>query len=473
MKLDIMRTCCFLVVTVMVVSSFLMMIPCPGKLNVTSDRGTRQAFTHGVLAEDITQTTCVYCPTASDQLKSIYDSGDYPFYLVSLIEDVNNEAKSRISDGYGDVRYPTVEFDGGYRTKIGAQSDESIYRQDIEDCGERNVPDLVIHIDIDHLYDATLNISIDIENNDAAFSGRLRVYVTETVSRYDDNDGNPYPFGFLSFAFNEQISISSGGQLDKSTKWNGSEHQDALEDDFGDINPANIMIIAAVFNNEDRAVQTVGCLVGEEATSHTLEYDVTISDVSHNPQSPTTKDQITISATVTGDVSEVKVTVCSVIEGTCFVSEEMSAESGNRYTAVVGPYDKGDYEYHITVTDPGDITHKSEDFTFTVSDEDTDGKTGFIPGFTESESYLLLIGIVIAVLIIVIAVLLARKAGSKKEAHDSSSPVKGTKSSTQADMDSGTTGKITCPSCSNIFPVPKGPRPIQVQCPNCGTKGMI
>ncbi len=473
MKLNVLRSCCFLVVIVMVVSSFLMMIQFLGDLNVTSDRGTRQAFTHGVLAEDLTGTWCSNCPTISERLKSIYDSDDYPFYFVSLIEDVNDDAESRCTDDYGVSSWPTVQFDGGYRTRVSAQHDEDQLRQDIEDCGERSVPNIVIHIDIDHLYDATLNISIGIENEDSAFSGRLRVYITEIVSRYDDYDGNPYHFGFLSFAFNEQISISGNGQLDKSTKWNGSEHQDADGNGFGDINPSNVMIIAAVFNSEDRAVQTVGCVVGEEATSHTLEYDVTISGVIHSPESPTSKDQITISATVTGDVSEVKVTVCSVTQGTCFVSEEMSAESGNRYTANVGPYDKGDYEYHIIVTDPGDIDHKSEDFSFTVSDEDTDGKTGFIPGLTESESYLLVIGIIIAVLIIVIAVLLLRKAGSKKEAPDSSTVVKGTRNSTQADMDSGTTDKITCPSCSTVFPVPKGPRPMQVQCPNCGTKGTI
>jgi len=43
--------------------------------------------------------------------------------------------------------------------------------------------------------------------NSTPYTGRLRVYVIEPVSRWMMNNGEPYHFGFLGFAFNGDISI--------------------------------------------------------------------------------------------------------------------------------------------------------------------------------------------------------------------------------------------------------------------------
>ncbi len=216
--------------------------------------GTRQSFTHSVLAEDLTATWCVYCPTASENLKSIYESGDYPFYFVCFIEDVNDDANSRCTDDYNLPGYPTVVFDGGYEEEVGGQSDDANYRAAIEACGAREAADIELVITAETNGDANLNIGVQIVNNEGSeYSGHLRVYITEIDSRYYDYDGNRYPFAFLDYAFDEDVSIAGGDYYESSMSWNGADNQDGLGNDFGDIEPSNIMVIGSVFNSEQNA----------------------------------------------------------------------------------------------------------------------------------------------------------------------------------------------------------------------------
>ena len=46
-------------------------------------------FMHVVFCEEATATGCPYCPAMSEALCSIYQSGDYPFYFVAMVADVN------------------------------------------------------------------------------------------------------------------------------------------------------------------------------------------------------------------------------------------------------------------------------------------------------------------------------------------------------------------------------------------------
>ena len=54
--------------------------------------------THTVLIEYVGQTTCGYCPTASNQLNSIYAAGDLDFYYVSMIVDINRRVYPRVKN---------------------------------------------------------------------------------------------------------------------------------------------------------------------------------------------------------------------------------------------------------------------------------------------------------------------------------------------------------------------------------------
>jgi len=76
------------------------------------------------------------------------------------------------------------------------------------------------------------------------YTGRLRVYIVEPLSRWDNYDNNPYHFGFLDFAINEQLSIEYHGTYTKQVTWN------AVEAGYSNIQENNIMVIAAVFNPE-------------------------------------------------------------------------------------------------------------------------------------------------------------------------------------------------------------------------------
>jgi uncharacterized membrane protein len=213
-------------------------------------------FTHGVLAEELTATWCGFCPNAAEALWNIYDSNDYQdeFYYVAMITDVNDKADERAFTDYNIPGTPTIQFDGGYRTEVGAGdpvSAEAEYRPHIEDSGARVVPELEIVINAYDVGPALIEITVNVTNHETSgYSGHLRTYITEIVSRYNTYDGFPYHFGFLDYAFDEDISIGAGSHWQNTITWNGSEHTDSLGNDFGDVVMNNIQIIASVFNDD-------------------------------------------------------------------------------------------------------------------------------------------------------------------------------------------------------------------------------
>jgi hypothetical protein len=149
--------------------------------------------------------------------------------------------------------YPTVEFDGGYWEQSGdPQGDDSNYRDAIETCGARSVPELKIDLSAQYNGDAEISIDVEVTNNDAeSYSGTLQVYIVEIVSRYFDYDGNHYPYGFLDYAIEEQIDISSGNSVSKSTDWDGASVVDGQGNDYSEINPDNMIIYATIKNGDN------------------------------------------------------------------------------------------------------------------------------------------------------------------------------------------------------------------------------
>ena len=61
---------------------------------------------------------------------------------------------------------------------------------------------------------------------------------------WTDTAGDLYTMAFLDWAFNEEISISSGGSWSDSMTWNGALNG------FASVTKENTFIIAAVFNDE-------------------------------------------------------------------------------------------------------------------------------------------------------------------------------------------------------------------------------
>tara|TARA_Y100001970_G_scaffold22993_1_gene26828 strand:+ start:2883 stop:5183 length:2301 start_codon:yes stop_codon:yes gene_type:complete len=226
---------------------------------------SNEQFTHTVFAEEFTATWCVYCPSAAENLMKVYDDVpgepyyDDNFFFVALITDVNDKANDRMGDFPDVTGYPTVIFDGNDEKVSGGQSDTSNYEQAIDTTGQREDTDISLGINMNHLGNDELDITVSMKWNedgsfgDSTFNGYLRAYIVEKVSRYNNYDGDPYHFGFLDYAFDQSVELEPHEELSLTTIWKGGEHQDKNGNDFSDINYENINVFVAIFNDESTA----------------------------------------------------------------------------------------------------------------------------------------------------------------------------------------------------------------------------
>lgn len=202
-------------------------------------------FTHTVLCEYGTATWCNPCVYAHHALQNIYDSGDYPFYYVALVDDTNADAHKRLDRDLNLYGFPTCYYDGGYQVVLGGTTNETFYRTPIELCGQRSVPNITLNVTLEWLGTAVIRANVSLHNEDPdIYTGHLRGYIVEPVSRWKDAQGNRYDFGFLDWAYDDDIDLSAFETLNLSTVWDGNDHG------YGNIGRNNIMVIIAVFNSE-------------------------------------------------------------------------------------------------------------------------------------------------------------------------------------------------------------------------------
>jgi glutaredoxin len=235
--------------------------------------GTNQGnplATHTVLGEYATSTTCTYCKYAHGALKALYKGGWHDFYYVSLVCNKNTHAYNRAITQLGVSGYPTVCWDGKYRTNVGSYQsipgDMSAYNTSIIACAARTVPDIDLSVSATWLGSATMSITVLVKNNQAtAYSGYLRCYVTEIASSmgWVDTAGYPYTFAFLEYAFNQAISVTAGGTWSDTMTWNGALFNDGYGHTYAGLIKDNAFIIAAVFASSGGYVdETAGFRVG-------------------------------------------------------------------------------------------------------------------------------------------------------------------------------------------------------------------
>jgi len=202
-------------------------------------------FTHVVFCEEATATWCPYCPEMSEALYSVYQSGDYPFYFVAMVADVNDDAYYRLVTDYNLYGYPTSFFDGGAEVVLGGYASETPYREAIEDAGSRPVVGLDVSLSTQWVGDNMIAVNFSVTNNDAgSYEGRMRAYVVEPVSRWNDDNGNPYHFGFMGFAINETLSLGYGMTYTSEVVWDGASYG------YSNLSQDNLMVIAVVFNGD-------------------------------------------------------------------------------------------------------------------------------------------------------------------------------------------------------------------------------
>jgi uncharacterized membrane protein len=339
-------------------------------------------FTHTVFAEELTGTWCQYCPSAAETLNSIYASNEYPFYFIALIEDKVQKANDRATDDYNVGGYPTVHFDGGYESVVGGQSDEDNYREAIESCGERVVPELAIDLNAYDIGVGMLQVDINITNpSSTEYTGYLRTYISEIISRYINYDGDPYHFGFLDYAFDEAITIPAGSFWSDTVDWDGSTIQDLDGNDFGDIDPNNIMVFATVFNDDPNPKIQPDVFIAYYAdqTAAALVYQPPIFGIDFSVKVP----EKTISAGNTGsydfiakNTGNAQDTYTFSISGSQSSWGSMSQSSLMVDPGMEGPVSlnvnvpsdtvDGDYDIWVTATSQGDSSKSSSAMTTTT-----------------------------------------------------------------------------------------------------------
>ena len=209
-----------------------------------------------VFAEETTASWCPNCPVAAEALYNIYQSGNYSFYYVALIEDKNIIAKNRNIDycfGIFKIRaFPTVYFDGGYVNMVGEKIDvkqtESAYRSLIEQVEQRTTrKPITMESTVTWNNNAKITVTLTLTNQgNSIYFGKIRSYVTEIESRWIDNFGNPYHFGFLDYALNKFIIIKPGESKTLTGTFDGNSNHG--NQTYSDITSDNIIVISTISN---------------------------------------------------------------------------------------------------------------------------------------------------------------------------------------------------------------------------------
>lgn len=221
---------------------------------------TTSEFTHSVFIEEGTTTWCPNCPNAAEALYSLYESGEYPFYFVALVIDKNPLAQDRFWGHYRGKAIPTIFFDGGLNQTVGSgttpEQTELLYRPYIEGAGERTVHSIELNTSVIGHDDATLDITITVTNTGSKpYFGYVRSYVTEILSRWINNDGDPYHFGFLDYAIKKIVFLGPQKSRTYTMTWDGAANHGNLT--FPDIVDDNIMVITSVANWQPHLVGAV------------------------------------------------------------------------------------------------------------------------------------------------------------------------------------------------------------------------
>jgi len=262
-------------ILILFVMAAIITMPLAGAISITNQESyninksknifLNDEFTHTVFAELGSTAVCPYCPGASSLMYEIYNSEEYDFNYVTLVYNVGSaitqyKVSKRAYEELGIDSVPQAYFDGKYANVKGKPADEMPYRTKIEAAGAREVPDLVVDVNVVLQENSVLQITGTVINNEAEeYNGHLRVYIIEPESRWNDANGDPLHFAVLDIPVDKNLALrrslnnqqlTAAETYDFSRTWRGSIVG------YNDISRDNIMVIAAIFDKEtDRAVQ--------------------------------------------------------------------------------------------------------------------------------------------------------------------------------------------------------------------------
>lgn len=200
-----------------------------------------------------TAQNCNSCHNWSENIYNAYISGDYDFKYVSMIvfdengHILNNEAFNW-SYNYNIMSFPTSIFDGDFQRITGNHIDQ--LNDTLNACGNRTVANITGNVSMTWLENSSINVSISIQNNEETqYNGHIEAFINEYTSRYKTSGGVPYHFGFLNFAFHENVLINASENYSNYIIWNGSEHYDEHGNNFSDIKQNNIEVTLVIYNS--------------------------------------------------------------------------------------------------------------------------------------------------------------------------------------------------------------------------------
>lgn len=211
-------------------------------------------YSHNVFIGVAFTQGCGNCHPWNKNIYDAYISGDYDFhYSAMIIYDAEGKVLIQKAQDwektYGITSYPTSIFDGDFFRIVGNYPE--LLPNALNSSGNRTTANITANITASWIGNASMNVTISIKNNEISrYNGYFRTFITEIISRYNTSKGDPFHFGFLDFAFDENISIDAGEAYTNSTIWNGNEHGDEHGNTFGDIVPHNIQLTMVVYNNE-------------------------------------------------------------------------------------------------------------------------------------------------------------------------------------------------------------------------------
>jgi hypothetical protein len=201
-----------------------------------------ESLTHTVFIEEATATWCTNCPVMTNILESLYESHKYNFYYVALIDDKNTLAADRNKNDYNFYGFPTAYFDGGYKVIVGADKPASLYTDAINASLARTVPK--IRLTVTSQYKNTtkeVTVTTRLENHESTiYTGRLKLYLTEIISEFDDYESKPYHYGLIDYLNDTDVSVDGNSVI------TFSDTKDISAYDF-----ENLMVIGVVFSSEN------------------------------------------------------------------------------------------------------------------------------------------------------------------------------------------------------------------------------
>ncbi len=200
----------------------------------TGSNTVNDQFTHTVLCEIGSLSTCPHCSELAPIIEAIFESGDYPFYYIEFVVDKNPKANQRMHD-YNLYYVPDAFYDGGKEVLLGSGYDKATHERAIKNCGKRDVHDLDMNLSVNWIGKGSLEITVDITNKEAIKNnppniptitgpteGKVGVEQSYTIVTTDPDGDNVYYY--IDWGDNTSSGwlgpYSSGESITANHTWN-------------------------------------------------------------------------------------------------------------------------------------------------------------------------------------------------------------------------------------------------------------